>query len=100
MERLLDDLHITDPALLARAAAIDQASHDLLDEASAKARRREETADLQPQRTERTPGRTVLIARKDLLERVSSVKRHSDQDAAAATVSRHSTGLRAPSIQR
>jgi hypothetical protein len=100
MERLLDDLHITDPALLARAAAIDQASHDLLDEASAKARRREETADLQPQRTKRTPGRTVLIARKDFPERVSSMNSHSDRDAAPATVSRHSTGLRAPSVQR
>ncbi len=100
MERLLDDLHITDPALLARAAAIDQASHDLLDEARAKATRREETADLQPQRTKRTPGRTVLIARKDLPERVSCVHRHGDRDAAPTTVSRHSTGLRAPSVQR
>lgn len=100
MERLLADLHMTDPALLARAAAIDQASHDLLDEASAKATRREETADLQPQRTKRTPGRTVRIARKDLPDRVSSVNRHSNRDAAQPQVSRHSTGLRAPSVQR
>ena len=38
MEEAVRELQLTDPALLVRAAAIDEAARDLLAEATAKAR--------------------------------------------------------------
>jgi hypothetical protein len=64
-ESLLHDLQITDPAMLLRAAAIDQARHDLLAEATARSRRRDIATVALPQSMRQEPRRAASVAGKD-----------------------------------
>ena len=65
VECLLHSLQITDPAMLLRAVAIDQASYDLVAQAAAKAIKRDSIAGPTQRRPQIAPNRPASIASKD-----------------------------------
>ena len=88
IELLLHRLHITEPALLLHAAAIDQASTDLLAEATAKSRNRTGSATSLPQESSPEPCQPASLARQDLPHRAPGTRyqaTHPDLMTSAAT---------------
>lgn len=68
IEDILRSLHITEPGMLLRAAAIDDAARDVLARASVSSRKRD-TINLQPpQRKPGTPDQAARTAAKDLIQ--------------------------------
>jgi hypothetical protein len=66
VEDLLHSLQISNPAMLTRAIAIDQASHQLLAEASAKSLKRDELTADPPRPIRKTPAHPAKVASNDL----------------------------------
>ena len=103
IEHLLHGLQITEPALLLRAAAIDQATHDLLAEATAKSRKQDSAAAPLRQRSQKAPNWPARAAGKDLPRHIScrdGQVTHTDQKAAPTAVTASKTpSLRMPGTQ-
>ena len=66
IELLLHRLHITEPAMLLHAAAIDQATNDLLAEATAKSRNQTSSATSLPQGSSPRPCQPASLASQDI----------------------------------
>jgi hypothetical protein len=66
IEHVLRSLEITNPGMLIRAAAIDQAARQLLAQAAANSRQRNTVDQPLPRRLRRAPSRAVRTAAKDL----------------------------------
>jgi hypothetical protein len=79
VEDILRSLHITEPGMLLRAAAIDDAAHDMLAHASASSRNRNSINDPVRRRKRGQPDGAVRTAAKDL-----PTRRGLDQHVAAA----------------
>ncbi len=104
MQRVLAPLQITDLAMLARAAAIDQASHDLLADASATARRQDIVGAVLPRHMPNSPGRPAVLASKDLPAPPNGAARHAsrqaDATAASTAIGKQSARFRTSSVPR
>jgi len=109
IEHLLHSLQITELALLLRAAALDQATHELLAEANAKSRQQDSATAPQPWRNSNAPNRPPSLASKDLPRRVTtraqSVTQRDDRLAivppkVTASANCSATKLRRPGISR
>jgi hypothetical protein len=66
VERILRDLKITEPAMLLRAAAIDQAARDMLTQATVNSRQRHNLSPLPQRQTQQAPGSPAMVAARDL----------------------------------
>ena len=75
VEDILRSLHITEPGMLLRAAAIDQAARDVLANATANSRNRDSISQ-PPQRKPRTPDHAPTSAAKDLIHGGAHTRQH------------------------
>ena len=91
VEDVLRSLEITEPGMLLRAAAIDEAARDVLAHATMSSRNRD-SINLPLQRKPRTPTRAPTTAAKDLLHAGADARQHA---IAAGSVSSLTAG-RAP----
>jgi hypothetical protein len=66
VEQILRGLKITEPAMLLRAAAIDQAARDVLTQATGNSRQRNSLARLPQRRTQQAPRSPAKVAARDL----------------------------------
>ncbi len=99
---LIESMQITDPAMLLRAAAIDQASRNLLAEASAKTRKRDSNAAAQPaQPIQPASRRSARAAGKDLPRHRASPSPQLTHDQANSTAApANTTTARSPAQSR
>ncbi len=75
VEDVLRSLHITEPGVLLRAAAIDEAARDVLTHATAGSRNRD-SIKLPPQRKPRAPGQAPRTAERDVLDADADTRQH------------------------
>jgi hypothetical protein len=75
VEDILHSLHITEPGMLLRAAAIDQAARDVLAHATASSRNRD-SINQPPQRKPATPDQAPRTAAKDLIHGGADARQH------------------------
>jgi hypothetical protein len=75
VEDILRSLDITEPGMLLRAAAIDEAARDVLANATASSRNRD-SINQPPQRKPRTPDRAPRTAAKDVAQAGADARQH------------------------
>ncbi len=75
VEDILRSLDITEPGMLLRAAAIDQAARDVLANATASSRNRD-SINQPPQRKPATPDRAPATAGKDVIHAGADTRQH------------------------
>jgi len=76
VEDILHGLNITEPGMLLRAAAIDEATHDLLANATVSSRNRD-SINQPPQRKPRTPDQAPRAAAKDVIHAGADTRQHA-----------------------
>ena len=76
IEDILRSLHITEPGMLLRAAAIDDAARDVLAHATASSRKRDSISQQPPQRKPATPGDAARTAAKDVTPGAAETRQH------------------------
>jgi hypothetical protein len=75
VEDILRSLDITEPDILLRAAAIDEATRDVLANATVSSRNRD-SINQPPQRKQRTPDRAPATAAKDVVHAGAEARQH------------------------
>ncbi len=95
VEDILHSLHITEPGILLRAAAIDEATRDLLANATASARKRD-SINQPPQRKPGTPGRAPRTAAKDVIRAGADARQHVIPAGSVSSLAARRAPQRAP----
>jgi hypothetical protein len=95
VEDILRSLDITEPGMLLRAAAIDEAARDVLANATVSSRNRD-SINQPPQRKPRTPDRAPRTAAKDVLHAGADARRHAIPASSDSSLTAGRTAQGAP----
>jgi hypothetical protein len=99
IELLLHRMHITEPAMLLHAAAIDQATTDLLEEATAKSHNRTGSAASLPQVSSPAPCQPANLASQDLPHRAPGTRHQATRpDHMTSTATSTQTVAKRPAV--
>jgi hypothetical protein len=99
VEDILRSLDITEPGMLLRAAAIDQAAREVLANATASSRTRDSISQ-PPQRKPATPDRAPRTAAKDLIHGGADARQHVTPAGSASSLTAGRAPQRAPRNSR